>query len=490
MRKSKKLLSLTFAVLVSVTMFVSGLSLKLNAQENEGDNTVSITIHKRLFNDKPTDKENTGDIMDDFGGEALNGAEFTVYNVTEEYNQGLNSKTVAEVTNDLVKKFDGNYEENPITSGITKNDGTVSFDLNRKSDGQMQVYVIVETKLPTNISITEKSSPMIIALPIYSVDVEGNSSVENKNIHLYPKNVSPINTKTFFEKGLISDIDSTGGFKDYSIDANQILDYEVKLHIPHNFEVGFKYIDIHNALELHGDITIEGLKKDEDYKVNTSNNQFTINFITESESVKNSMGKTLTIKYQMKLASGFEIDTFYSNKGYTQIGVDENDKVEVAYKVNEEDKNARFYTSGHQFLKVDGRTNKELAGADFIIKNGEKYATFNIDFEFIGWVTEIDQATRLSSSSDGSNLGHFFFKGLKRGDYKIEEVVSPDGYVLMDDLVFNVSDNKTETYVKNFKKGILPSTGGKGIFGFLSFGAVLMGGSYIMLRKSKDKSES
>ena len=43
--------------------------------------------------------------------------------------------------------------------------------------------------------------------------------------------------------------------------------------------------------------------------------------------------------------------------------------------------------------------------------------------------------------------------------------------------------------IKNVKKGILPSTGGTGIALFLTVGTLLMGGSYLWFRRSKDSAE-
>ncbi|EAG2939511.1 LPXTG cell wall anchor domain-containing protein, partial [Listeria monocytogenes] len=43
--------------------------------------------------------------------------------------------------------------------------------------------------------------------------------------------------------------------------------------------------------------------------------------------------------------------------------------------------------------------------------------------------------------------------------------------------------------VTNVKKGILPSTGGTGIYAFLTIGAALMIGAIVWYKKSKDSAE-
>ena len=49
-----------------------------------------------------------------------------------------------------------------------------------------------------------------------------------------------------------------------------------------------------------------------------------------------------------------------------------------------------------------------------------------------------------------------------------------------------VQDIKT---VNNFRKGLLPSTGGSGIYAFLIIGAMMMGGAYIWFKRSKEQAE-
>ncbi|XOW20794.1 pilin N-terminal domain-containing protein [Lactococcus cremoris] len=67
--------------------------------EVAGDSKVSITINKRIWQDKaPENIQNTGEVLD-FGGQPLNGSEFTVYDVSDKYYElikGSNQKTAIE----------------------------------------------------------------------------------------------------------------------------------------------------------------------------------------------------------------------------------------------------------------------------------------------------------------------------------------------------------------------------------------------------------
>lgn len=74
--------------------------------------------------------------------------------------------------------------------------------------------------------------------------------------------------------------------------------------------------------------------------------------------------------------------------------------------------------------------------------------------------------------------------------YALVETKSPAGYALLTAPVkFTVTkgsyaDNQTIT-VTNIKKGILPSTGGSGIYLFLIAGALLMSGAYVWNKRNK-----
>lgn len=119
--------------------------------------------------------------------------------------------------------------------------------------------------------------------------------------------------------------------------------------------------------------------------------------------------------------------------------------------------------------KVTGFLQKPLAGAEFKVtdKAGNKYQV----------------------TDEGEGI--FKVTGLAPGEYTIEETKAPEGYVKLDEaLKFTISadgkveggsfeltntgNNTLEITVKNHAAGILPKTGGNGIYIYLLIGASLM----------------
>ncbi len=125
---------------------------------------------------------------------------------------------------------------------------------------------------------------------------------------------------------------------------------------------------------------------------------------------------------------------------------------------------------GYQFKKIDGTTDKPLAGAEFIIRNKDgKYLTFDGNHKMTGVVDTHQEATRLTSTNDPIKV-----TGLPYGKYKLIEAKAPDGYVVGTTHKFTVSkktQGKTEL-IKNDPYS-LPVTGGRGIIWFISLGLIL-----------------
>ena len=85
--KTNKFLQVILAtILLLTTAFVSNQHI-VSADDNVDVKNTNITINKRIFDEgqTPADKQNTGDVMSDFGGQPLNGSEFTVYDVSDQY---------------------------------------------------------------------------------------------------------------------------------------------------------------------------------------------------------------------------------------------------------------------------------------------------------------------------------------------------------------------------------------------------------------------
>lgn len=136
-----------------------------------------------------------------------------------------------------------------------------------------------------------------------------------------------------------------------------------------------------------------------------------------------------------------------------------------------------------------------LQNAKFVVTNKDqsKFATFttnaNGDNVFTKWVDTKDAATKVVSDANGS----IRVIGLLNGDYVLNETDTPSAnYVLLKDgtITFTVEHGKYgqfELDVKNTPKGLLPSTGGAGIYAFLIIGAAMMISSYIWFKNQDNK---
>lgn len=190
----------------------------------------------------------------------------------------------------------------------------------------------------------------------------------------------------------------------------------------------------------------------------------------------------------MKLTADVNPDNLQRNKASVQINNSPEQQITPPTPVG---------TGGYKFIKKDAQTGTNLSGAEFVVANSDKskFAKFSgqnskREYVFDSWVSK-DQATKIVSGNDGS----FNVIGLTNGDYVLNETKAPSAnYVLLKDgtITFTVVHGKYGTSnldVKNTPKGLLPSTGGAGIYAFIIIGAAMMIGAYIWFKKSRQQAE-
>lgn len=502
--KSKSWSRMVNTMLLVLPLFVSALFGATNVYAASTDN-VSVTLHKRVFDEGklPDNQINTGELDSNFGGTPLAGVTFTAYDVTDHYLSLRSSGDTAEKATQSVQSDANDAAPSyatKVAEGVTAgSDGTVTFsDLKSKDGDKDKVYLFVETNSPT--TITQKAAPIVLALPVYK---SGSDSEINSDIHVYPKNEqTEAITKDLSDeskKDLI--VTLPDGSKVYNATYGQKFGYQLQIAVPWNIadKDTFNVIDTPN-LGIDDDATtvkVAGLTQGADYTVSATDatdkngKGFKITFNPTSAGVKAAAGKKLTVTYDATLTNAAIPDKAHNNTATLNIGNGSNVTSTPA-------EGPEIYTGGVKFVKQDKQSAAKLAGAEFqLVKlnaNGDKvaYATQAADGSYT-WASNSDSATTYTSNDQGS----VELKGLEYStkltdgqSYSLVETKSPSGYALLTAPVkFTVTkgsyaDNQTIT-VTNIKKGILPATGGSGIYLFLIVGIILMSGAYVWNKRNK-----
>lgn len=167
-----------------------------------------VEINKRKFPSMPSDTQNTGQVIENFGGEPLEGAEFTAYDVTSVYwttyeatsgkHDEKEAAALAAAKAVDTSKLTGT--KFPITNGDGKSEKTLST----QSDGQNAIYLFVETKSPAGV-VQSKSVPFVLGLPVHDED----GKILDK-VYVYPKNEVKTNEIQFVKYGISPSGEKTG----------------------------------------------------------------------------------------------------------------------------------------------------------------------------------------------------------------------------------------------------------------------------------------
>ncbi|MBQ2636439.1 MAG: SpaH/EbpB family LPXTG-anchored major pilin [Methanobrevibacter sp.] len=342
------------------------------------------------------------------------------------------------------------------------------------------------------------SAPIVLAMPIYTLDKQQPTDTLNQDIQLYPKNVTSKDTKEFTNVGSFSKV-TVGDQSFANVTTGDVLNYTLTVNIPANigdanavnkysiFDKPSDGLALVNNTVTVGSLTA-GNGTSGDYDIAYVNGGFTVNLHLNSDNVKALAGKKIQLTYNMKLTADVNPDNLQSNHASVQINNSPEQQITPPTPVG---------TGGYKFIKKDAQTGKNLSGAEFVVANSDKskFAKFSGqnskgEYVFDSWVSK-DQATKIVSGNDGS----FNVIGLTNGDYVLNETKAPSAnYVLLKDgtITFTVVHGKYVTSnldVKNTPKGLLPSTGGAGIYAFIIIGAAMMIGAYIWFKKSRQQAE-
>lgn len=503
-----KLKSLITGLIMILPLLLLSFATPQKVSAADTDNSVKVTLHKRVFDSAQEAKQNTGEIMDDFGGTGLNGVTFKAYNVTSHYLSLRKSGDTAQDAvaaiqsdakdSDNLPSYVGSAVATETTATSKGEDGIAAFDkLNLKdSDGNYQTYLFVETDSPTDV--TQQAAPIVLTMPIYKTS---DTSAINHDIQIYPKNVKSTPITKDLDEASKKDLAVTlpDGSTIYNAQYGKSFGYNITVNVPWNIKDKdtFNVVDKPDTgIDIDAStVSIDGLTKGTDYTVNQKDNGYQVVFKTTSAAVQALAGKSLTITYKATLTNKATPDTAIGNTATLNIG---NGTDITPTPAN----GPKIYTGGAQFVKKDSQSNKTLAGAKFqlvkVDSNGNivSYATQASD----GSYTWNDSATEATTYTSDTN-GLVALKGLSYSDkldsgesYALLEIQAPDGYAKLDSPVkFSITkgsfDDSNKITIDNTKEGLLPSTGGKGIYIFLAIGIVIMivaFGGYKAIKKHEE----
>lgn len=496
---SKKILKLV-SVLALMFPLIAGMFTTTAFAATEDDNikSVNVHLHKLVFEKgtKPT-IANTGQEITNLGGDPLPGVTFKVFDVTNKYVDLLKGDSDAKTATDSIvaeasKGLTGFGTE--ISSVTTNDSGIATFaNLPIKNGNNFATYLFVETNSPAEIS--ERATPIVLSMPVY---VPETNDV-NPDVIVYPKNEKD----TMIEKDLTSDAKKelavTIGGEDFNAEIGKPFGYSISALVPWNIadKEYYKITDTPDAgmKVLVDTVNIDGLVKDTDFTVTPNGNGYVLELVLSSEKVKDLAGNRFEIKYDAILTDDVTIDFGINNSATVELGTENNPDTPDKPTVT----GPEVFTGGKKFKKVDDRSGKTLAGAEFKLVKLDKANNIIAYAHYANgaytWTSE-ENSTIYTSNTDGS----FEIKGLEYSakfrdgeSYALVETKAPTGYAVLNKPVkFDVVKDEFNTVtldVENIKKGVLPSTGGNGIYMFLAAGSLLMIGAFVWYRRTQVEAE-
>lgn len=418
--------------------------------------------------------------------EPLNGA---VFNISK--TEGAVKKYLHSVKDGLYTWTTDQTAAKSFLTGKTYHIGTADFIEENSEKGQMEIYglevghyLLEEVKAPDNAALIESQTKTAFEI------TENNQTPVEKTIK---------NDTSKVEK-------STPKLNGKDVAIGEMIQYEIKVNLPEgiadkegsmNKYTKFNLIDQHDAaLTFHhavngangyalydGETTIDPSH----YTVIEQENGFTV-AVDPAYIPSLTPGGTLKFIYYMYLNDQANPTTGYQNEA----------NVENDYTKDQTPPTVEVVTGGKQFIKVDGAvsTNQPLAGASFVVRDQDSseanYLLIDPQTKAVNWTKEQGKATVFTTEKDGL----ITIIGLAYGTYYLEEIKAPENYVQLTNRLSFVVDEQSyhlsgqvisPEKVPNKHKGTLPSTGGKGIYLYLTIGTVLliMGiGYFVKVKKS------
>ncbi len=466
---TKKLTIMTFLVLLLTVAFFPVQAMS----KEESGSSVQLIIHKLLFanGEQPEETMNDGTegtLLTDYEG--LNDVTFDVYDVTEHFYQLR--KTGLSVEDAQDRLAGETPDSSPVATELTETregeQGIAIFDLPAKDQRNRDaVFLIVESAAPEYVK--QRSKNLVVVLPM----VHAGQAL--RQVHLYPKNETVPYEEPPFEKTVL---DNNQGML-----AGEKVSYQLCVTLPSTFSNYSRFViedraDKGLAFESGSlKIMIGDKPLTEGVKVESAERGFTAVF--DLAVLQQYAAQKMTLTYQMRLGMSAVPDQQIENRAVLDVGHDPIIRT------------GRIRTGGKRFIKVDSENqNDTLANAVFAVKNTRnEYLTFSEE----GYVWKKEQTAGLVKLVSGKD-GHFEVTGLKDGEYQLQELEAPAGYVLSESPVpFTVEQGSyqeqgkpsTALHVINKKTGDLPQTGEIAGTGLTLLGMICMSGVWLMYKKEK-----
>lgn len=176
------------------------ITIKPTVGEAAAEGTQQVTLKKLVFDTLPTERKNTGDMMQWDNSAPLSGAGFTAYDITADYwtiyDQTAGNKEAKELAAIAAVKALNITGKTTFIFPNTNASGDATLSLPVVSNGKNAVYLFKETTTPSGTN-AEKSVPFVLGLPVINADGTNKSTV-----YLYPKNEYKPTNLSFIKYGV------------------------------------------------------------------------------------------------------------------------------------------------------------------------------------------------------------------------------------------------------------------------------------------------